>query len=150
MYHLYISFEYLLGRPRWLYLLSSSHPATGNSKNNLPMLADSTGYRVARDALVLGSVNLSTRIPLQLSHWKTFLKQPHSKSFHNNVAHQTCYVLFLDSRNLILEDSHLRWQKELRHLRGNPQEKSINQGGPFMGSGAQRTRWTSLLQLFPR
>ena len=48
--------EYLLGRPRRLCLLSSSHPATSNSKNNnIPMQHDSTGPRVARDAMVLGS-----------------------------------------------------------------------------------------------
>ena len=48
--------EYLLGRPRRLCLLSSSHPATSNSKNNnIPMQDDSTGSRVARDAMVLGS-----------------------------------------------------------------------------------------------
>ena len=59
------------------------------------------------------------------------------------------HVWLLDSRNPILEDSHLGWQKELRHLRGNPQEKSINQGGPFLGNGAHRIRWTSPQQLFP-
>ena len=48
--------EYLLGRPRRLCLLPSSHPATSNSKNNnIPMQEDSTGPRVARDAMVLGS-----------------------------------------------------------------------------------------------
>ena len=48
--------EYLLGRPRRLCLLSSSHPATSNSKtNNIPMQDDCAGSRVARDALVLGS-----------------------------------------------------------------------------------------------
>ena len=48
--------EYLLGRPRRLCLLSSSHLATSNSKNNnIPMQDDSTGSRVARDAMVLGS-----------------------------------------------------------------------------------------------
>ena len=48
--------EYLLGRPRQLCLLSSSHPATSNSKNNnILMQDDSTGPRVARDAMVLGS-----------------------------------------------------------------------------------------------
>ena len=48
--------EYLLGRPRRLCLLSSSHPATSNSKNNnIPMQDDSTRSRVARDAMVLGS-----------------------------------------------------------------------------------------------
>ena len=76
-------------------------------------------------------VDLSTRVPLQLPHWKTLLKQPHSNRFHNNVEYLNLHVWLLDSRNPILEDSHLRWQKELRHLRGNPQEKSINQGGPF-------------------
>ena len=88
-------------------------------------------------------VDLSTRVPLQLPHWKTLLKQPHSNRFHNNVEYLNLHVWLLDSRNPILEDSHLRWQKELRHLRGNPQEKSINQGGPFMGNGAHRIRWTS-------
>ena len=76
-------------------------------------------------------VDLSTRVPLQLPHWKTLLKQPHSNRFHNNVEYLNLHMWLLDSRNPILEDSHLRWQKELRHLRGNPQEKSINQGGPF-------------------
>ena len=95
-------------------------------------------------------VDLSTRVPLQLPHWKTLLKQPHSNRFHNNVEYLNLHVWLLDSRNPILEDSHLRWQKELRHLKGNPQEKSINQGGPFMGNGAHRMKWTSPQQLFPR
>ena len=48
--------EYLLGRPRQLCILSSSHPATSNSKDNyLAMQDDCTYTRVARDALVLGS-----------------------------------------------------------------------------------------------
>ena len=83
-------------------------------------------------------VDLLTRVPLQLPHWKTLLKQPHSNRVHNNVEYLNLHVWLLDSRNPILEDSHLRWQKELRHLKGNPQEKSINQGGPFMGNGAHR------------
>ena len=95
-------------------------------------------------------VDLSTRVPLQLPHWKTLLKQPHSNRFHNNVEYLNLHVWLLDSRNPILEDSHLKWQKELRHLRGNLQEKSINQGGPFMGNGAHSIRWTSPQQLFPR
>ena len=95
-------------------------------------------------------VDLSTRVPLQLPHWKTLLKQPHSNRFHNHVEYLNLHVWLLDSRNPILEDSHLRWQKELRHLRGNPQEKSTNQGGPFMGNGVHRIRWTSPQQLFPR
>ena len=95
-------------------------------------------------------VDLLTRVPLQLPHWKTLLNQPHSNRFHNNVEYLNLHVWLLDSRNPILEDSHLRWQKELRHLKGNPQEKSINKGGPFMGNGAHKIRWTSPQQLFPR
>ena len=143
--------EYLLGRPRRLCLLSSSHPATSNSKNNnIPcrMIVLAPGWPGMPWFWDL--VDLSTRVPLQLPHWKTLLKQPHSNRFHNNVEYLNLHVWLLDSRNPILEDSHLRWQKELRHLRGNPQEKSINQGGPFMGNGAHRIRWTSPQQLFPR
>ena len=143
--------EYPLGRPRRLCLLSSSHPATSNSKsNNIPMQDDSASSRVARDAMVLGSGRSLDQGTSTAPHWKTLLKQPHSNRFHNNVEYLSLHVWLLDSRNPILEDSHLRWQKELRHLRGNPQENSINQGGPFMGNGAQRIRWTSPQQLFPR
>ena len=69
-------------------------------------------------------VDLSTRVPIQPPHWKTLLKQPHSNRFHNNVEYLNLHVWLLDSRNPVLEESHRRWQKELRHLRGNPQEKS--------------------------
>ena len=143
--------EYLLGRPRWLCLLSSSHPATSNSKiitYPCRMIVLAPGWPGMPWFWDL--VDLSTRVPLQLPHWKTLLKQPHSNRFHNNVEYLNLHVWLLDSRNPILEDSHLRWQKELRHLRGNPQEKSTNQGGPFMGNGAHRIRWTSPQQLFPR
>ena len=117
------------------------------------MQDDCVGSRVARDAMDLGSadlVDLSTRVPLQLPHWKTLLNQSHSNRFHNNVEYLNLHVWLLDSSNPILEDSHQRWQKELRHLKGNPQEKSINQGGPFMGIGAHRIRWTSPQQLLSR
>ena len=93
------------------------------------MQDDSTGPRMARDAMVLGSGG-SPDQGTPTAHWKTLLKQPHSNRFHNNVEYLNLHVWLLDSRNPILGDSHLRWQKELRHLRGNPQEKSINQGGP--------------------
>ena len=46
-------------------------------------------------------VDLSTRVPLQLPHWKTLLKQPHSNSFHNNVEYLNLHVWLLDSRILI-------------------------------------------------
>ena len=149
--------EYLLGRPRRLCLLSSSHPATKKKKKKKKKKKITYPCRMIVLAPGLPGmpwfwdlVDLSTRVPLQLPHWKTLLKQPHSNRFHNNVEYLNRHVWLLDSRNPILEDSHLRWQKELRHLRGNPQEKSTNQGGPFMGNGAHRIRWTSPQQLFPR
>ena len=37
-------------------------------------------------------VDLSTRVPLQLPHWKTLLKQPHSNRFHNNVEYLNLHV----------------------------------------------------------
>ena len=102
------------------------------------MQDDCTGSRVARDASVLGSGgSLDQGTPTAPSLEDT------TPLFHNNVAYLNLHVWLLDSKNPTLEDSQLRWQKELRHLRGNPQEKSINQGGSFMGNGAHRIRWTS-------
>ena len=57
-----------------------------------------------------------TRVPLQLPDWKTLLKQPHSSRFHNIVECLNLHVWLLDSRNPILEDSQLRWQKESRKV----------------------------------
>ena len=41
-------------------------------------------------------MDLSTRVPLQLPHWKTLLKQPHSNRFHNNVHNLNLHVCLLD------------------------------------------------------
>ena len=85
--------EYLLGRPRRLCLLSSSHPATNNSKNNnIPMQDDSTGSRVARDAMVLGSggsldQGTPTAPPLEdTSETATFQQVPQQRG----VPESTC------------------------------------------------------------
>ena len=33
--------------------------------------------------------------------------------------------------------------KQLRSLKGTPQGESMNQGGPYLGSGVKRAGWTS-------
>ena len=42
-------------------------------------------------------VDLSTRVSLQLPHWKTLLKHLHSNRFHNNVEFLNLHVWLLDS-----------------------------------------------------
>ena len=85
--------EYLLGRPRRLCLPSSSHPATSNSKiitYPCRMIVLAPGWPGMPWFWDL--VDLSTRVPLQLPHWKTLLKQQNSNRFHNNVEYlnSTC------------------------------------------------------------
>ena len=50
------------------------------------------------------------------------------------------YVWCLDSNKMVKEDSLMRWQTKLRHLRDNPQDEYVIQGGPFFKSGLNRIR----------
>ena len=100
------------------------------------MQDDCTGPRVARDAIVLGSGGSLDQ------------GTPTAPSLEDTT--ETTTFQQIPQQRGVPESTHLRWQKQLRHLKGNPQEKSINQGGPFMGDGAHRIRWTSPQQLFPR
>ena len=87
-----------------------------------PMQDDCVDSKVARDAL--GLIWWISRPGYSKSSLTGRLKQPHSNRFDNKVEYLNLHVWLLHSRNPVLEDSHLRWQKELRHLRGNPQETS--------------------------
>ena len=48
----------------------------------------------------------------------------------------------------VQEDSQRKWRNKLRSLRGTPPRESMNQGGPYLGSGVKRVRWTSQIPLF--
>ena len=93
-------------------------------------------------------VDLSTNIPMCLPIWENLLKQSHSNRFHKNIVYLNLHVWHLDSRSRNLEDSLLKWQRELRFHRENLPEKFTIQGGPFLGNGPSRIRWKSPLHLF--
>ena len=93
-------------------------------------------------------VELSVKIPLRLPQVHNLLKQPFSLRFHNNLEYLNLHAWYLDSFKKVKEDSLLRWQIELRHLRENPQDGCMIQGGPYFKSGPRRIRWMSQNQLF--
>ena len=93
-------------------------------------------------------VDLSTRLPLRLPLWVDLLTQPFSNRLHNNLTYLNLHAWHLESVMNIQKDSQRRWRSELRSLRDTPQGESMNQGGPFLGSGVRRARWTSPIPLF--
>ena len=88
-------------------------------------------------------VNLSTKPPLQLPHWPHLLKQPFSEKFHQNLMYLNLHVWHLDTTQNHLNHSLSRWQIELRPLKDPHLEDCMSQGGPFLNSGANRTRWSA-------
>ena len=93
-------------------------------------------------------VDLSTKLPQRLPLWVKLLTQPFSNRLHNNLAYLNLHAWHLESVMNIQEDSQWRWRSELRSLRATPQGESMNQDGPFLGSGVKRARWTSEIPLF--
>ena len=141
--------EHLLGGSGCLCLLSSGHPAPISSENDhLQVQGHCGSTRVAGDALVWDLVELSSKIPLRLPQVHNLLKQPFSLRFHKNLEYLNLHAWYLDSYRKVKEDSLLRWQTELRHLRENPQDECMIQGGPYFTSVPRRIRWISPNQLF--
>ena len=135
--------EHLLGGSGRLCLLScSTHTKSHTGNEHLQVQDDSSSTRVAQNALVWDLVNLSTKPPLQLPHWPHLLKQPFSQKFHQNLMYLNLHVWHLDTTQNHLNHSLSRWQIELRHLKDPHLEDCMSQGGPFMNSGANRTRWS--------
>ena len=95
-------------------------------------------------------IELSARPPLALPLWPQLLKQPNSNFFHRNLQYLNLHAWLLDSRQVSQVDSPLRWKTALRLLRDHHQGGSTPQGGPFIGAGVRRTRWSSQTHLFPK
>ena len=93
-------------------------------------------------------LSLSIRPSLKFPLWNKLLKQPHNQLFHSNLEFLILHAWLLESR----KDSHLgsppMWKRELELLREPHLEPYTPQGGPYMGIGANRTRWTSSHHLF--
>ena len=77
-------------------------------------------------------VQLSTEIPLQLPVSTTLLKQSHNYVFHSNPQHLNLHAWCVGVDNSKNKASLWRWQRELLPLRGQQQEPSINQSGPYL------------------
>ena len=95
-------------------------------------------------------INLSSKPPLTLPLWKKLLKQPHNRHFHSNLTYLNLHAWCLDSRQVRHPPSQVKWKTELRHLKGHLLGRSIQQGGPYIGNGAMRTRWSAQNPLFPK
>ena len=93
-------------------------------------------------------VDLSTRLPLRLPLWVDLLTQPFSNRLRNNLTYLNLHAWHLESVLKVQEDSQRRWQSELRSLSNTLRGESMNQGGPYLGSGVRRVRWTSQIPLF--
>ena len=93
-------------------------------------------------------IELSARPPLTLPLWPQLLRQPRSNYFHRNLHFLNLHAWYLDSRIEAQTNSPQRWKLELRHLRGSHQGGSIPQGGPFIGTGVSRSRWSAQNHLF--
>ena len=93
-------------------------------------------------------VDLSTKLPLRLPLWVNLLTQLFSNRLHNNLAYLNLHAWHLESVLKVQEDSQRRWRSKLRSLSDTPRGESMNQGGPYLGSGVRRVRWTSQIPLF--
>ena len=92
-------------------------------------------------------VELSLDLPRQLPPLRTLLKQPLSHRFPPNPESLNLHVWYLGVHPSKERVSLQRWQRELLHLRGPPQEQSITRSGQFFNAGAQNSRWTSGVHL---
>ena len=137
--------EHKLDGSHCLCLPYDGSPSQGDPKNQAMLLPDHRNSpRLARDALVLGlsaalnSDPTSTSSVNDSSQTVPQLCDPQ----HLNV-HAWC--LGVDSSKK--KASLWRWQRELLHLRGHPQEPSTSQSGPYLRNGAEKIRWISPLPL---
>ena len=136
--------EHLLGGSGRLCLLScSSHTKVIQKMNTYRcrMIVVAPGW--PRMHWFWDLVYLSTKPPLQLPHWPHLLKQPFSQKFHQNLIYLNLHVWHLDTTQNHLHHSLRRWQIEFRHLKDPRLEDYMSQGGPFLNSGANRTRWSA-------
>ena len=125
--------EHKLVGSHCLCLPCDSSPSQGDPKNQaMPLPDHRNSPRLARDALVLDLVQLSTEIPLQLLVSMTLLKQCHKYVFHNNLQQLNLHTWCLGADNSKNKASLWRWQRELLPLSGHQQGPSTSQSGPYL------------------
>ena len=128
-----------------LCLSPNSHIGQGSGEvAGLPVQQNhSDRPRVAKHALVLDLVAMSSQIPLSLPKLPNLLTQPFSQTPHRNLTNLNLHAWLLEPQQSRSTVSLRRWQQELKLLKENQPDQSMKQNGPFLQSGASLIRWTS-------
>ena len=92
-------------------------------------------------------VRLSTQIPLLLPQVSNLITQPFNQCPHRDLPNLNLHAWLLEPLPSNRQGFLQKWQQELRLLKDDLPEPSMNQSGPFLSDGATRVRWTSGLPL---
>ena len=88
-------------------------------------------------------VRMSVQIPLSLPNVENLLTQPFNQCPHRDLLGLNLHAWLLEPLAYRHKDSLMKWQRELRLLKDNQPEPSMNRSGPYLSNGASHTRWTS-------
>ena len=88
-------------------------------------------------------VSMSVQIPLSLPNVENLLTQPFNQCPHRDLLGLNLHAWLLEPLAYRHKDSLMKWQRELRLLKDNQPEPSMNRSGPYLSNGASHTRWTS-------
>ena len=92
-------------------------------------------------------VRLSTQIPLLLPQVSNLITQPFNQCPHRDLPNLNLHAWLLEPLPSNRQGFLQKWQQELRLLKDDLPEPSMNQSGPYLSDGATRVRWTSGLPL---
>ena len=92
-------------------------------------------------------VRLSTQISLLLPQVSNLITQPFNQCPHRDLPNLNLHAWLLEPPPLNRQGFLQKWQQELRLLKDDLPEPSMNQSGPYLSDGATRVRWTSGLPL---
>ena len=88
-------------------------------------------------------VSMSVQIPLSLPNVENLLTQLFNQCPHRDLLGLNLHAWLLEPLAYRHKDSLMKWQRELRLLKDNQPEPSMNRSGPYLSNGASHTRWTS-------
>ena len=74
---------------------------------------------------------------------RDLVTQPFNGLVHRNLSNLNLHAWLLEPRSSRSKASLMRWQQEVKLLRGLQPEQCTNQSGPFLSNGVTHIRWTS-------
>ena len=81
-------------------------------------------------------VSMSVQIPLSLPNVENLLTQPFNQCPHRDLLGLNLHAWLLEPLAYRHKDSLMKWQRELRLLKDNQPEPSMNRSGPYLSNGA--------------